>query len=110
MSLNWDISNCNNWDDLKSDKEWGITNTLIWATMSVDMKGITEENWAEFYSRVKAIEAAYGAICSSPDGDYFITIEDVKRRIGLTTNVATKTASQFFKKINDQVKKELAKA
>jgi len=110
MSLNWDITNCNNWNDLKSDKEWGITNALIWGTMYVDMGEITQENCVEFYARMKAIEVTFGAICSSPDGDYFITIEDVKKRIGLTSNVATKTAGQFFKKLKEHVKQELASA
>ena len=110
MSLNWDITNCNNWEELKSDKEWGITNTLIWATMSVDMGDITESNYVEFYSRIKALEAVFGALANGSDGDYFITIQDVKKRIGLATNVTDKTTHQFFKKIEKQIKEQLANA
>jgi hypothetical protein len=110
MSLNWDITNCNNYKELQSDTEWGITNTLIWATMSVDMGDITESNYVEFYSRIKALEAVFGALANSSDGSYFITIEDVKKRIGLSTNVSDKTTNQFFKKIEKQIKEQLANA
>ena len=110
MSLDWNITNCNNWENLKSEKEWGITNTLIWATMSVDMGDITEKNYVEFYSRIKALEAVFGALANGPDGSYFITIEDVKKRIGLSTNVSDKTIGQFFKKIEKQIKEQLTTA
>jgi hypothetical protein len=111
MALHWNITNCSDFDGITAEgKEWGITNSLIWATMSVDMHEITETNYVEFYARLKAVEATFGAICYGDDGDYFLTIEDVKKRIGLVTNASTKTISQFFKRIEKQVKQELANA
>jgi len=111
MALHWNIENCSDFAGITAEgKEWGITNSLIWATMSVDMGEITETNYVEFYARLKAVEATFGAIANSPDGDYFFTLEDVKKRIGLTTNVSNKTISQFFKKLEKVVKQELANA
>lgn len=116
MALHWDISNVKDYnllhntapegcdlphpkgsiEDFVGDVEWDITNTLIWATISVDMGKITEKNYEEFYRRLRMVGIVYG----SP---YQITLSDVKRRIGLSTNVITTTATQF----NNKMKKRM---
>jgi len=111
MALHWNIENCSDFAGITAEgKEWGITNSLIWATMTVNMNAIKEENYVEFYARLKAVEATFGALANGPDGDYFFTLEDVKKRIGLYTNSTNKTISQFFKQLEKVVKQELAKA
>lgn len=103
MALNWNISNCNNWESLKSDEQWPVTNTFIWATMSIDMNEITEDNAIEFYARMKMIEFCSDGLLFSADefGNRVpITYQHVTDRIGLHTNAYSRnTFSQWFKRI-----------
>jgi hypothetical protein len=103
MALSWTIENCTNWESLKSDEKWTMTNTFIWATMSIDMNEITEDNAIEFYARMKVVE-----FCN--DGLVFeanefgkrvpITYQHVTERIGLHTNAYSRnTFNQWFKRI-----------
>jgi len=111
MALHWNVTECKNFDAIVAEgKEWGITNSLIWATMSIGMNKITLENYVEFYARIKAVEATFGAICYGDDGDYFITIDDVAKRIGMWTNATSSTLNQFFKKLEKINKDELITA
>lgn len=96
MALNWNIEKCKNWKQLKSDKEWPITNALIWATMAVQMGDITENNYEEFYRRLHIIESKNGTFLNEPGGEpYFITKAAIKRRIGFHTNAGTSSKRHF---------------
>lgn len=103
MALSWSIENCNNWETLKSDEKWAFTNTFIWATMSIDMNEITEDNAVEFYARMKLIEECSDGLLFSADefGKRVpITYQHVTERIGLHTNAYSRnTFSQWFKRI-----------
>ena len=44
MALNWNIEDCKNHKELTTDKEWPITNALIWATMAIGVNEITSKN------------------------------------------------------------------
>jgi hypothetical protein len=73
-----------------------VTEALVFSTMSVMMGSITEKNWREFYSRVAMKEAALGASLINGDGSpAYITPEQVRAHIGLTTNVRTESAGKF---------------
>lgn len=97
MSLNWEITNCKDWEKISMKEENGrdasITNALIWATMSIGLPGITEKNVSEFYWRAKVLEREDGAFVRHFDGkeahDVLLTRADIDRRIGLATNVST---------------------
>ena len=124
MSLNWNLENIKNYEDvcfytddsgLKNMEP--LTNQFIWFTMYVDIGEITEENAAQFYARVSLLEKLNGAFMWEEDNTpYFITYEDVKKHIGLHTNVfgyrkgnkgyhwAAKQAKQFM---DDQIRKAL---
>lgn len=96
MALNYNFSKVKDHEALHEDQmEWGKTDTLIWMTMAVGLGEITEKNYVEFYARVKFIEKLNGAMAHTKDGDYFFTIDDIKRRIGLETNVSQWTRKQF---------------
>jgi len=98
MSLDWNITDVKDWESISMKKENGLeatkTHALIWATLSVDLPGITEKNVEEFFWRIKTAEKLSGAFVrkSENDGivDVLFTREDIERRIGLSTNVATK--------------------
>ena len=85
------------YEDLEGDRQWGVSNTLIWATIGVDMGSITEKNYEEFYRRLVMLGTVYGS-------KYEITLADVKRRIGLSTNVSTITATAFDNKMKKLLK------
>lgn len=93
MALTADISNCSNWEELITDATYPMTERLYFVTLVTDLGEITESNYAEFYARVKVYEAI--------TGDDYITLEDIKRRIGLTTNVSNRTSAQFLKRMTE---------
>jgi hypothetical protein len=106
MSLNWDATKVRDFDKL-TDNERNTRESLIWATMAIGMGEITEENAQEFYSRLSLLEKVSGASrwFYDDDGEHvsvYFTPEDVKRFIGLTTNVFPKwTQAKFAKHILD---------
>lgn len=175
MSLDWNATNVENYEEITTDEEWVVTEAIIFGTMAIDMGEITEANWQEFYARTAMFESLFGAFISAPvyetttvsdlsTGDYFrsqdiddnrlqvaledgqfaryhyrqftgpdtpnyegepyslpsektvekhsgfektpITPEQVKRRIGLTTNVATRTRHQFVKRMGQNFLEE----
>jgi hypothetical protein len=62
------------------------------------MNEITEDNWREFYARLHLLELMNGAYAHTPNGPYYITREQIKRRIGLRTNASALTQLQFTKR------------
>lgn len=95
MSLNWNISKMHDHKAFhENDREWQITNYLIWATMAIDMGAITEGNWEEFYARLTLWER----LVDTPT-EQLTTPQAVHRRIGLVCNVVTKTRLQWVKRV-----------
>jgi len=93
MALTADISNCINWEELITETTYPMTERLYFVTLVTDLGEITESNFGEFYARVKVYEAI--------TGDDYITLADIKRRIGLTTNVSNRTSAQFLKRMTE---------
>lgn len=91
MSLDWGIEKCKDWKELKSDKEWPITEAVIFECMAVGMNGITEKNWETFYQRSVMFRRVIAATEFEPD--------DIKRRIGLNTNVSTESQATWLKRL-----------
>jgi hypothetical protein len=95
MSLNWDIRNMHGHEQLHEDeREWQITNNLIWSTIAVDMGSITDDNWQEFYARLSTWERLMGY-----STEHLTTPQQVRRRIGLVCNVSTTTRLQWMKRM-----------
>jgi len=110
MSLDWSISKCEDWEELTNDEEWPLTNALIWMTISTDIGEITEKNADEFYTRIRMVESVHGYSFFKTDPETkarksAITYESIRRRIGLSTNVITKTPNQFNKRIIEAVRR-----
>jgi len=104
MALRTDISKCKNWEELNTQEHFATTQALYFATMIIDMGEITEINYGVFYARVKVYETISGeGIASKKDANGWqlvgITLADIQRRIGLSTNVTNRTATQFFKRM-----------
>lgn len=89
MSLRWDATKCEKWDEMDPNKR----ESLIFATLFVDMGEITEKNHEEFYERYVQFNMA----CGYPD--LYLSLADVKSAIGLTTNVFTTTPAAWRKRL-----------
>jgi hypothetical protein len=105
MALNWNIENCNDWEQLITDDNWQVTNALIWLTMGVDLGEINESNVNDFYARIKVWERVCGHLLNGSSMEnpvsapYYITFEDVFRRVGLSANVSDKSLNEWLKRV-----------
>jgi hypothetical protein len=81
----------------------GVTNIVTLLTVIVGIGHITEKNAAEFYTRVETLQRLQGGSFgrTSKGEDYPITLDDVKRHMGLRTNVEDITRAKF---VSTQVK------
>lgn len=119
MSLNWNLKEIKNneevcWrtDEVGDEYMNRVTDTLIWCTIFVSLGEITEQNAPQFYARVHFLERMQGGPFLHDPGedgepeDRYITLADVEKHIGLSTNVfdrdtdyrwAAKKGKQFMK-------------
>lgn len=101
MSLNFDLSNVQHNDELHVVLPNGendlapMTKSIVFMTMAIGMGEITEKNYREWFERASSVEAVHGPMILSYD-QQFITLEDVMRHIGLSTNVFPKTPRKKF--------------
>lgn len=123
MSLDFDLTKIKNWTevcnmtsqhDIPMD---GIkvgdrirrpkTSAIIWAMLAVEGSktgAITEENAEDIFKRIYIWERVVGALLQNDEGPMYITFEEVKAHIGLSTNVFPKiTDDKFMKKLMSTV-------
>ena len=90
-----------------------VTDVLVWATMGIDMGEITQKNYVEFATRLLMWQGVMGPMLQEPvEGESgevtwanrVVGIDDVRRHIGLSTNVSTKTRTQFMKRMERDMK------
>lgn len=120
MALQYQLTRINGWQELcfhaalEDDPHRGIkkgdrvmtpfTEALIMFTMVVDMGEITEKNYVDFFDRLRFYELLHGRILSTHadfDGPKLTSLEDVKRYIGLSTNVSFQPEVKWRKRIID---------
>jgi hypothetical protein len=108
MSLNWNLSKIANtettcWRKDSSGEEVmrGITHTLIFATMAVDLGEISAKNVDEWLVRLQCIGRVY-----ADEGWSSITRQNLTDHIGLNTNVSNKTRKQFLAKMGKALERE----
>lgn len=101
MSLNWNIEKVRDYKKITPgpSSEGHVTEALIWATMAVGIGRITEANADEFYRRIAIYEEQRGAWMTKNGQPSPFTLEDIKRRIGLSTNVGTMNKTEFAAKL-----------
>jgi hypothetical protein len=107
MSLNWDASKCAEKEFILSEHPDGyrVTECIIFSLMDVGMRAIADEADAEkFVQRTAEIAQARGGTMMQQmrDGqieDRAYTLEEVRKRIGLATNVTPMTERQFTAKL-----------
>lgn len=120
MSLDWDLTKIDKHEELWIKEGDGrrlspMTEALIWACLHVGIGEITEKTVDEFYTRVKVWERGIGTLTRDRDGnEVATTYAEVKRHIGLRTNVFPKeTDAAFARKIirimTDDARRDLRK-
>jgi hypothetical protein len=115
MALHWNVSKVADgdsvcWETAEADipmrgiekgKQYlaPVTNALIWSTIAVGLGSITAENAELFADRLTLWERVFGTMLSNADGSVPLTEADVRRHIGLSTNVSKETDAQWAKKL-----------
>jgi hypothetical protein len=110
MALNWNIEKCKDYKKLTTKSEWTVTDTLIWSTMFVGIGTITKTNYKEFYARLHLVELMSGTFTTVDGKPHHLTLADVERRIGLTTNASTTPRSVFLKQKVGRYFKEITES
>lgn len=88
-----------------------MIDAMIWATISIGIGKITEANFEKVAMRLATVERLSGAfrVFLDPEkgrrAEYFTTAE-VRRMIGLTTNVSTETDAAWKKRILEHTWRE----
>jgi hypothetical protein len=99
MSLNFNLSKISNWQEL-IDSETGclkpLTEALVFVTLTIGMREITKKNVIEFACRAHLFESYIGPFLVGSTGAVPITLVDVQRHIGLSTNVRLLTRARFI--------------
>jgi hypothetical protein len=107
MALHWDLSKVKNSEEI-TENEWGITEAIIWMTMSVSLQGITDENVGEFCARAALLQALHGPWLSQ---GIYVTDEMIRRRVGLFTNVSDEERAPWLERqVDDRATKRLINA
>lgn len=116
MSLNWNASKVANMAaigvglleaEMTPDQriEWAKTEHIIWSMLVVGLGAITEKNVDDAYERLSAYERAMENVVTtiSPTDvsgvKHYLTLEDIRKRIGLTTNVTQTTRAAFERRL-----------
>lgn len=74
-----------------------VTERMIWLCMSVSMRSITEKNAEEFFWRVRLLQMINGrGDMSFNDQEVYLTLQDIKDHIGLSTNVSEKNRNRWL--------------
>lgn len=106
MALTWSVAAVKNYEHVttspqtrgkpQKEQKWHpVTNQLIWFSMSCGWNEITEKNWEKIAERIAIMQHITGPALAAQDGDIFITDEDVKMHIGLSTNATKMTEEKF---------------
>lgn len=109
MSLNWQFTDKKRFAAL-SEEEKKSNHCFVWGCLYVDLGQITEKNAKEWYERYLIANEKTGPFYFEPGNGQKVwtpSLEDVQKRIGLQTNVTTKTRAFFNKKIARIVREEL---
>jgi len=123
MSLDWNLKQIRDYKKLyrkvgKGERGYSSTEPrvtlkseterIIWLTMIIGIREITEKNWEQFYNRTNFYEKNTDNHLWMKSRNklvpLYITKEQVHRMIGLSTNASTLTKNQFIKKVMSEDK------
>lgn len=105
MSLDWNTKKVADKTVMAEGPEnWRVTEAIIFQMMAIGIREITEANLFDVAVRAKVHETVYGAMLLQRDEtghleDRPLTVEDFRRRIGLSTNVTPETDAHYRNRI-----------
>lgn len=78
-----------------------VTNAIIWGTILTGLGSITEDNWRQFYARLHVAERLFGQMLydGKLEAHRYITADEVRAHVGLTTNVSRETDAAFARRM-----------
>lgn len=118
MPLTYDLTKVQNFEDVcfvgpvikgTTERKWNpVTESLIFATLEVGIGEITNDNWQEFYRRLRISEKVSGPYLinvAETDQTRLITPKEVKQHIGLKTNAYYKPLAigTLYKRLRDHI-------
>ena len=119
MSLDYDFTEVDDWEALhgglkelkdctdEEALEYHKTINLAFVCMAIQMNGVSEANYQEFWTRTALHQGMYGAFLSKPDGtDIYYSLKDIHRRIGFSTNVYTESRTHYLSHIKKLVERD----
>jgi hypothetical protein len=88
VSLDFNFTAIRDYEELHADDDQlAVSHGLVWGALATGIGTLTEKNVPEYYARIKVLEELGTHLLQTADGPYKITIQDVRRRVGLKTNV-----------------------
>ncbi len=103
MALNYQLSDIKDWRELLyGDGVTPVTQRVIFYTMAVGIGQITEANYIEFAARVRVIEGLDGVRAQT-------SVADIKRLIGLRTNVTNEKQAAWLKRTYEHTLREVTR-
>lgn len=101
MALTWNIEKVKDWKQKKKkQRNRVLLDALIYLTMTIGINKITEKNFIQFFMRVSTYEQLRGACILKKNGKpLYITLDDVRTWIGLTTNADNFSVTQYEKRL-----------
>jgi len=118
MSLDYDFNEVKDWETLhgglkeledctdEEALEYHKTTHLSFVCMIIQMNGVSEANYQEFWIRTALYQGMYGASFKYQGNDIYYSLKDVHRRIGYSTNVFTETRTHYLSKIKKLVERD----
>lgn len=103
MSLNFNLAKIKNYETVclnESGDIKSLTQTLIFATISVGLGEISDKNLNKFLNRLRAVELAAGPFLINRG---MINAEDLRAHVGLSTNASPLSDTKFTTHIGRMV-------
>lgn len=82
-------------DPTDADKWHPVADALVWLSMICGYDRITLKNVRMVIARIMSYQAVTGAYLSHKGVPVYITAEDIRRFVGMTTNASTMTDAQW---------------
>ena len=103
MPLDFSFRDVENWREVCRDKDGrvnGVTEALIWLTMTIGISDITHKNYEEFHRRLLEWDICSDSypVIQQGIGGRHITLEEVRKHIGLGTNAGSELTRAAWEK------------
>lgn len=98
MSLYWKLHKVSDVKELQDEKNATITQMIGLGFAVACMSELTEDNWREYYARLRLVEQLSGGgfLMAGDDNRIDLNPAWVRRRIGMTANVSDLTRDEWL--------------